>query len=185
MEREVCIQLRIGRGRLFWGLLAGAALFGSGYLAAEGGTVSTAYPAPSGVYKKLLTLGSTILARDAESVGIGTAAPTAKLDVNGQVRIQGGSPALGKVLTSVDGAGTAAWQQPKAVQFECVTKDATQGKDSIVSCDAGWTRTGGGCTYNNTDIPVDDWVTRPAANGWQCMGDDADITAHAVCCRIK
>lgn len=42
------------------------------------------------------------------NVGIGTA-PTAKLDVNGQIRIQGGSPGAGKVLTS-DANGVASWQ---------------------------------------------------------------------------
>lgn len=43
------------------------------------------------------------------SVGIGTNAPGAKLHVNGQIRINGGSPANGKVLTS-DAAGLASWQ---------------------------------------------------------------------------
>lgn len=46
-------------------------------------------------------------------VGVGTAAPTARLDVNGNVRIRGTSgfsdPAVGKVLTS-DANGLASWQ---------------------------------------------------------------------------
>jgi hypothetical protein len=45
------------------------------------------------------------------NVGIGTAAPGAKLEVNGQVKITGGSPGDGKVLTS-DASGLATWQTP-------------------------------------------------------------------------
>ena len=42
-------------------------------------------------------------------MGIGTTTPTAPLDVNGTVRIRGGAPAAGKVLTS-DANGLASWQ---------------------------------------------------------------------------
>ena len=41
-------------------------------------------------------------------VGIGTITPGAKLEVAGQIKITGGSPAAGKVLTS-DAAGLASW----------------------------------------------------------------------------
>ena len=44
------------------------------------------------------------------NVGIGTTAPGAKLDVNGTVKVQGGSPADGMVLTAVDGTGLATWE---------------------------------------------------------------------------
>jgi hypothetical protein len=43
------------------------------------------------------------------NVGIGTTTPGAKLDVNGQVRISGGAPGAGKVLTS-DATGLATWE---------------------------------------------------------------------------
>src|SRR5665213_1393727 len=45
----------------------------------------------------------------AGNMGIGTAAPGAKLEVAGQVKITGGSPGAGKVLTS-DAAGLASWE---------------------------------------------------------------------------
>jgi hypothetical protein len=45
------------------------------------------------------------------NVGIGTSSPSAKLEVNGQVKITGGSPGAGKVLTS-DAGGLATWQTP-------------------------------------------------------------------------
>lgn len=44
-------------------------------------------------------------------VGIGTASPGAKLEVAGQLKITGGSPGSGKVLTS-DASGLASWQTP-------------------------------------------------------------------------
>jgi hypothetical protein len=45
------------------------------------------------------------------NVGIGTIFPDATLDVNGRVKISGGSPGAGKVLTS-DAAGLASWEAP-------------------------------------------------------------------------
>jgi hypothetical protein len=46
-------------------------------------------------------------------VGIGTIFPDAALDVNGQVKIRGGEPGAGKVLTS-DANGLATWVAPAA-----------------------------------------------------------------------
>lgn len=43
-----------------------------------------------------------------DNVGIGTPQPTAKLEVNGQVKITGGAPGAGKVLIS-DATGLASW----------------------------------------------------------------------------
>ena len=43
------------------------------------------------------------------NVGIGTSTPGAKLEVAGQIKITGGSPGLGKVLTS-DISGLASWE---------------------------------------------------------------------------
>ena len=44
------------------------------------------------------------------NVGIGTTTPTQPLDVNGQVRIRGGGPAAGKVLTAADATGVVSWE---------------------------------------------------------------------------
>ena len=46
------------------------------------------------------------------NVGIGTNNPGAKLEVSGQVKITGGTPEAGKVLTS-DNTGLATWQKPE------------------------------------------------------------------------
>ncbi|MFA6232963.1 MAG: tail fiber domain-containing protein [Bacteroidota bacterium] len=48
------------------------------------------------------------------NVGIGTSTPSTKLEVAGQIKITGGSPASGKVLTS-DASGLASWQTPTLV----------------------------------------------------------------------
>ncbi len=45
------------------------------------------------------------------NVGIGTSTPGTQLEVAGQVKITGGSPGIGKVLTS-DASGLATWQSP-------------------------------------------------------------------------
>ena len=45
------------------------------------------------------------------NIGIGTTAPTTRLDIEGQIRIRGGSPAVGRVLTS-DATGLAVWTAP-------------------------------------------------------------------------
>ncbi len=42
-------------------------------------------------------------------VGIGTSEPKTKLDINGQIKISGGTPAAGQVLTS-DANGLATWE---------------------------------------------------------------------------
>ncbi len=47
------------------------------------------------------------------NVGIGTTSPGAKLDVAGQIKITGGTPGAGKVLTS-DASGLATWQTPSS-----------------------------------------------------------------------
>ena len=58
-----------------------------------------------------LTAGTNQLVLANGNVGIGSTAPGAKLDVNGTIKITGGIPGAGKVLTS-DAAGLASWTTP-------------------------------------------------------------------------
>ncbi|UCF44292.1 MAG: hypothetical protein JSV99_05085, partial [Planctomycetota bacterium] len=78
------------------------------------------------------------------NVGIGTTSPSEKLEVNGQVKITGGSPGAGKVLTS-DGSGLASWQTLPA------------GGD-ITAVNAGTGLTGGGASGDvtlNVNVPLE------------------------------
>jgi len=73
------------------------------------------------------------------NVGIGTINPGAKLEVAGQIKITGGSPGAGKVLTS-DASGLASWQTPKLIN--CGWYPGGD-KDALISCPlnmvvAGW-----------------------------------------------
>lgn len=71
------------------------------------------------------TNGGAIVLQDISgNVGVGTSNPLAKLDVAGQVRITGGSPAAGKVLTS-DASGVATWETPAAAGITALTGDVT------------------------------------------------------------
>lgn len=82
-------DLVMTRRRLRW-LLAGGMLFlASPDLDSESVTLTTYYPAPSGVYTNMITTGNTYLARDGGNVGIGTTGPSSKLHVNGTSNLAG------------------------------------------------------------------------------------------------
>lgn len=50
------------------------------------------------------------------NVGIGSTTPTAKLDVNGQIRMQGGVPGAGKIMSS-DATGIGSWNTAAALNL--------------------------------------------------------------------
>ena len=80
-------------------MLAGVMMLsGVPELGSETVTLSTYYPAPSGVYTNMITTGNTYLARDGGNVGVGTASPSSKLHVNGATTLGG--------ALSVTGAST-------------------------------------------------------------------------------
>jgi len=72
---------------------------------------------PSGISGQTLRhdgtnwVANSVIFNSGANVGIGTTSPAAKLELNGQVKITGGSPGTGKVLTS-DATGLASWQTP-------------------------------------------------------------------------
>ena len=70
------------------------------------------------------------------NLGIGTTAPGAKLEVVGQVKITGGVPALGKVLTS-DGVGLATWESFTGAGGGGWTDDGTVVRLTTISDNVG------------------------------------------------
>lgn len=84
------------------------------------------------------------------NVGIGTATPGAKLEIAGQVKITGGTPAVGKVLTS-DATGVATWQALPVASVASVVDDTlasgscgtvTHNAGNAAALVAGWARVG-------------------------------------------
>jgi len=99
------------------------------------------------------------------NVGIGTTTPTAKLHVNGSVKITDGTQGAGKVLTS-DAAGKGTWQ---------TMTTSSSSSDSIgvnalvwIGCNAWMTKNLDVTTYRNGDpIPL---VTNAAAWAADTLG---------------
>lgn len=59
-------------------------------------------------------LPNLLLVKSGGNVGIGTTTPGAKLEIAGQIKITGGTPGIGKVLTS-DASGLASWVTPTGI----------------------------------------------------------------------
>ncbi len=79
------------------------------------------------------------------NVGIGTTAPSALLEVAGQIKITGGTPGLGKLLTS-DGAGLASWTSPTLPTYTAGTGLTLSG----TTFNSVWTSSGSVIYNNNT-----------------------------------
>ena len=141
---------------------------------AEQLTITTYYPSPYGSYRQLtadqIAIGSgyrNLAYADGNlyvqnQVGIGTTSPSATLDVNGQIRIRGGSPAAGMVLTS-DVNGIATWE-PATVTCSCPGSNLSQDSGSS----ACWTSYSGG----NSNYPHCGQICTPA--GWTNMAPCGD-----------
>jgi hypothetical protein len=80
------------------------------------------------------------------NVGIGNTLPEAKLDVTGLLRIRGGNPAVGNVLTATDINGNATWTAPATptktlnISYQAFSPE----KDNI-----GWSMTSPGIRPSN------------------------------------
>lgn len=109
---ELTVKLNLSFGKRSVGAVMAAAMMFSAVaeVASESITLTTYYPAPSGVYSNMITTGNTYLARDGGfvdvgttvspsagtgmaimngNVGIGTTSPGYLLDVNGQFHVNG------------------------------------------------------------------------------------------------
>ncbi|WP_413612351.1 tail fiber domain-containing protein [Bdellovibrio sp. HCB-110] len=127
---------------VFNGVLNGAALTNSPIASFRSNNVERVVITPSG------------------SVGIGASSPGAKLEVAGQVKITGGAPGAGKVLTS-DAAGLATWETLPASNPGTVT--------SVTSANSYLS------VANTTSTPVITANVGTVANTL-AAGDDARLT---------
>ncbi len=102
-------------------------------------------------------VGKHIFLNPSGNVGIGTTTPGAKLEVAGQIKITGGSPGAGKVLTS-DASGLASWQTfasllPAGTNGQTLRHDGTTWVANSVLFNNG-TNVGIGTTTPQTKLDV-------------------------------
>lgn len=108
------------------------------------------------------TTAQRVVISNVGNVGIGATNPGAKLEVNGQVKITGGTPGAGKVLTS-DAAGLATWQSSSG---------------SVIRINLRFTRTlvclGASCSYSVQTLAAKDaaCVTDFGSNYQTASGGD-------------
>ena len=109
------------------------------------------------------------------NIGIGTTAPSAKLDVRGTVKIEDGTQGAGKVLTS-DAVGTASWQTPVGsggephVAFYAGNTDFILGNQSIPATTVTTVEFGNGYAFFNDGFgynTVNNRFTPPVAGVYQ------------------
>lgn len=138
---------------------------------------------------KVGTPGSWSVNMDVNGSGLFNSLYSNSIVNTGSLRVRGGSPASGKVLTS-DASGNATWQTPaRGISFSDVsTRDSgnislTGNLNISASCNSNEVVVGGGVSYSGASLagaqpysyPLDDqtWqCTRPAfsvsAGTWKC-----------------
>lgn len=138
-----------------WALLAGAVVLGAaGDLSSESVTLMTYYPAPSGVYARMITTDSTFLARESGEVAIGFADPVPgiKLQVVGDASVDGGLLTTGDTFLARDGGGVGVGTtEPYAlldVAGSVRIADGTHAEGRVLTADADgfarWAEPGAG-----------------------------------------
>jgi hypothetical protein len=119
--REIVVNLKFSSRKSVLFLALFFIAWHPGFLGSESLTLTTYYPAPYGGYVGLLTTGTgninTILARNGGSVGIGTAGPGQKLDVNGSINTNANITATSKITAGgeITGMLTSGFGQFRAI----------------------------------------------------------------------
>ena len=107
MAQEMHIRITVSRTALLWMMVAVILSTGPAPIGSETVTLETYYPAPYGIYTQLRSTSKTTLGEGitgSDYVGIGTASPGAKLDVQGT-----GGVILNAGAVGVGGTADAAY----------------------------------------------------------------------------
>jgi len=118
------------------------------------------------------TLGNSVIYENGSNIGIGTSSPGSKLEVSGQVKITGGVPGSGKVLTS-DASGLATWETPLSVsEINDLTDGKTCGNSVFLGSGAG--ANDDGTDNNNTAVGLNALYSNTSGasnttNGYQVL----------------
>lgn len=118
-DLRVQFDVRFSPSMFRWGLVSLLVSCLAGELQSENVTLTTYYPAPSGVYTQMITTANTFLARDGGYILAGPlptspAVPASKFNVNGGIGIGNTSfivnaaPANGMIVQGNVGIGTSA-----------------------------------------------------------------------------
>ncbi|MDD3876713.1 MAG: tail fiber domain-containing protein [Bacteroidales bacterium] len=98
------------------------------------------------------------------NVGLGTISPSQKLDIDGQIRIRGGNPGAGKILTS-DANGVGSWasaiQLPSGTANQTLRYDGNGWAASSILINDG-SKIGIGTTSPNSKLHVNSAVSENA-----------------------
>lgn len=96
----------------------GGIMFGNTNGATQGGIYYNNPANPEGLEFRTNGNISRMVIDNTGNMGIGVADPTAKLDINGGLRIRGNSPKAGALLVADGNAGNTTWMQPSAFRAE-------------------------------------------------------------------
>lgn len=197
-RREAPDEIRVPKSAVYFltGLLM---LILAPALVSENVTLTTYYPAPSGVYTQMITTADTYLSRDSGKTILGTTAPTGtviateKLVVNGDIRLNGASATyrIANVANPVDA-------QDVATRAYVLSQSGGGGTPSTWTCTwrQGWMNTfgmafcqgnekliTGGCANN---IGKSNWSSNgpTSGNAWFCQLADGTgpVYANVQCC---
>lgn len=173
MERRIDLRLRISyepRVVRPW-LALGLILLSAGELGSENVTLTTYYPAPSGMYAQMIVTGNTWLARNSGNVGIGTgaAAVTQRLQVNGGRAQFAGDTAGFVEIYNVGGAGEGG--TIRLVSNEGVNQFIENAGGRIRFVNSAWSQELLSIT-NNGSLHI--------ATAWTC-GSVRNFTTGAAC----
>lgn len=151
-------------------------------LSSESVTLTTYYPAPSGVYQQMITTGKTHLARDGNDVHVFVNAPGGSEMKMYAHKITGG-PTTAASITAAGDFATKAYVDAAAggpTGWTCTVRSGAAGASSSIACSGAEKVITGGCSVTDYSIGTQG---RPSGQGWTCNSTAGNtVTAWANCC---